>query len=236
MNIKGVEMVNVKINGKWDILLPKHRADRPEWYTEKGWEKPRLNSLNEHLGANDILFYVGAEEGDMPALCQMWGAKVALFEPNPKVWANIKAIWDANNLAYPYSFVGFASDRSTSGGIYHNNFPECAEGEIISNHGFLELRDRNAPEITLDKFSELVDMVPTAISMDVEGSEWHVLKGAEQLILKHHPKLWVSVHPEFMFSHFGEYSYDMRNWIKDRGYTETFLDYQHELHVLYLPI
>ena len=32
-------MVKAKLNGEFEILLPKHRADRPEWYTKRGWEK-----------------------------------------------------------------------------------------------------------------------------------------------------------------------------------------------------
>ena len=45
------EMVSAKLNGKFDIILPKHRADRPEWYTEKGWERNRLDSMYENIGS-----------------------------------------------------------------------------------------------------------------------------------------------------------------------------------------
>ena len=31
------EMINAKLNNEFEMILPKHRADRPEWYTEKGW-------------------------------------------------------------------------------------------------------------------------------------------------------------------------------------------------------
>ena len=69
--------------------------------------------------------------------------------------------------------------------------------------------------------------------MDVEGSEWEVLKGAEETLREYHPKLWVSIHPEFLFRIYGKYQYELRKWIKDLGYTEELLDYQHELHVFY---
>ncbi|KKL63662.1 hypothetical protein LCGC14_2172850 [marine sediment metagenome] len=227
-------MVNVKINGKWDILLPKHRADRPDWYTEKGWERKRLDSMHKHLGKNDVMFYIGAEEGEMPALCQMWGAKVAMFEPNPKVWPNIKYIWDVNKLEAPlFCYQGFASDR-TNDDRDHNfhKFPECVNGEVIGDHSFMELRNRNTYEVKVDD----VPLIPTALSIDVEGSEWQVLKGAEKTLKKHHPKIWLSLHPEFMYEHFKLYAYDCRNWIKDRGYKEILIDYQHEVHLLYLPL
>ena len=83
------EMIKATLNGEWEMFLPKHRADRPEWYTDKGWEKLRLKSMHEGLGEGDVMYYVGAEEGEMAALCQMWGAEVVLFEPNPKIHTSL---------------------------------------------------------------------------------------------------------------------------------------------------
>lgn len=40
------EMVKCKVNGQFEIVLPKHRADRPEWFTDKGWEKERLKMMH----------------------------------------------------------------------------------------------------------------------------------------------------------------------------------------------
>jgi len=79
-------------------------------------------------------------------------------------------------------------------------------------------------------------LIPKHISVDTEGSEGLILRGAEQTLLKHRPNLWISIHPEFLIDQYKEYSYDLRNWIKDRGYKETILDYQHELHTLYTPL
>lgn len=109
-----VEMVPVKINGKWDILLPKHRAERPEWFTAEGWERARLDAMSERIGPGDVVYYVGAEEGEMAALCQMWGAEVVLFEPNPAAWPNIRSIFMANGLSDCLSFEGFASNKTTT--------------------------------------------------------------------------------------------------------------------------
>lgn len=227
-------MQNVKINGRWDILLPDHRAARPEWYTEQGWERKRLDSMHEHLNSKDVIFYVGAEEGDMAGLLSSWGVAVGMFEPNGLVWPNIKAIWEANKLAPPlFCFSGFASTCNVDipDGMSYG-FPPSANGPVIGNHGFKELSDPGKiPQIRIDA----VGIVPTALSIDVEGSEWEVLRGAEKTLREHHPKIWLSIHPEFMFNYFKEYSGDLRNWIKEIGYKETILDYQHELHVYYEP-
>lgn len=237
-------MKNVKVNGNWDILLPEHRADRPDWYTEKGWERERMDSMYRHLvmgndPKKEVMFYVGAEEGDMAGVIASWGVTLGLFEPNDKVWPNIKAIWEANNLPDPtFTFSGFAANKSTHYiSAFKGNglpiWPESANGPLIGDHGFRELwQPGDIPQIRIDD----IPITPTALSIDVEGSEWEVLRGTEKTIIEHHPKIWLSGHPEFMFKMFGEYMGDLRNWLKDRGYSEQLLAYDHELHFLYLPL
>lgn len=246
------EMVKAKLNGQYDIILPKHRADRPEWYTAEGWERMRLLNLHRQInaqlarGVKPVVYYVGAEEGEMPALCQMWGAQVVMFEPNPLVWPNIKAIWKANDLETPPAmFVGFASNvtdpnppqlNPLAEGLV-NTWPACADGEVIGNHGFKELYlEFDAfPQIRMDDLPAEIPP-PTIISFDCEGSEWQVMKGAEQTIVEHKPVIFASISPEFMFHQFGQYSRDFRNWLIGFGYKETILDFQHELHCMYVPV
>ena len=232
------EMIKTTINGEFNITLPKHRADRPEWYQPHGWEKLRLKSMHENIGSGDVVYYVGAEEGEFPALCQMWGAEVVLFEPNPKVWAHFPITWSANNLKIPMVCIpGFASDKINSlARIYYNEWPPEVNNELIAAHGFKELylEGDTYGQITID--SCVYDhniKPPTAISLDVEGSEWRVLGGAERTIREHKPKIWLSGHPEFMLQQWNEALHDLRQWIKGLGYTETLLDYQHEVHLFY---
>lgn len=231
------EMVKTILNDEFEIIIPKHRADRPDWYTEEGWEKARLKSMSQNISKKDVVYYVGAEEGEMPALCQMWGADVVLIEPNPKVWSNTKAIWEANKLETPYTFQGFASNQTRiidEANAFHKGFPACADNEIESAHGFKELylEAENYNQIKLDDIAKMYKP-PTVITFDCEGSDWEVMKGAEEILTKYKPKIWASIHPEFMFAQWNQYSSDFRNWIKGFGYKETYLDYKHELHMLY---
>lgn len=242
------KMVKATLNGKFDIILPKHRADRPEWYTEVGWEKARLEAMHEHVKTGDIVYYVGAEEGEMSALCSIWGADVVLFEPNPKVWPNIRAIWEANKLKIPLgNYVGFASNTTEEtpehldpniDGVVKDGWPLCAYGEVIGDHGFRELYQESdaVPQVKIDDYVARTGIIPTVITFDCEGSDWQVVRGAEQTLRDHKPAIFASIHPEFMFHQLGEYSRDFRNWIIDLGYRETLLDWQHEGHFLYEPI
>lgn len=237
------DIVPVLVNGEWEIMLPKHRADRPQWYTKEGWERARLDSMNEHLDEGDVMYYVGAEEGEMPALCQMWGAKVWMAEPNPKVWPNIRAIWEANKLERPLGcFIGFASNVTEfepknldfDSGFGRDLWPVAAHGEMISDHGFRELYQQAdaTPQIRLDD----LPWEPTALSIDVEGSEWRVLEGAVRILRESKPKIWLSGHDAFMQHQFGENLTALRSWITKFGYKETILDNQHEMHLFYEPL
>jgi FkbM family methyltransferase len=228
------EMVKAKLNGKYEIVMPQHRADRPEWYTKQGWEKKRLDHMHENIGTDDVVYYVGAEEGEMCALLAIWGADLVMFEPNERVWPNIKAIWQANELKDPILYKGFASNKTTDEAIYIGF--DTVTGEVIHDHGFKELKDpSDIPQIKIDDVTEMhMKFPPTMITMDVEGSEGEVLRGAEQTLRKYKPKIYLSLHPEFLHEQYGEWAAELRKWITDLGYTETLLDYPlHEVHLYY---
>jgi FkbM family methyltransferase len=232
------EMIKTILNGEFEMVLPKHRADRPEWHSEAGWEKLRLKSMNQHIGKGDVVYYVGAEEGEFPALCQMWGAEIVLFEPNPKVWSHLPLTWISNGLELPMVCIpGFASDKINNlSRVYRNEWPPEVDQIIETAHGFKELylEGDSYGQITIDScvYDHKIKP-PTAICLDVEGSEWRVLGGAERVLKTYKPKIWLSGHPEFMLQQWDESLYNLRQWIKNLGYKEILLDYQHEVHLFY---
>ena len=101
-------MREVTINGRWPVIMPDHRADRPEWST--GWEVERLHSMHLAIRPADTVYDIGTEEGDLSALLGTWCARLHMFEPNPRVWPNVRAIWEANSLPAPAGcWSGFSS-------------------------------------------------------------------------------------------------------------------------------
>ena len=237
-------MKNTVINGRWELLLPEHRADRHEW---PWWEATRLAAMHHFIKPGDVVWDIGAEEGDFPALFASWGARVVLVEPNPRVWPNIRAIFEANRLTYRIAgfFVGFASDvnadaldgLSTSDALGPDmQFPDCAFGEVIGNHGFRHLAQETdtTPQMTIDTMRERFT-APTHITMDIEGAELRALRGATGVLAEDRPYVWVSVHPDAMMNFYKSHASLVYALMESANYQRVFLTYDHESHELFVP-
>lgn len=239
-------MIKTKINGKYELYLPKHRAERPEW--ETGWEVERIESMLSNLEEGDLVLDIGTEEGDISALLAKKTGRIILFEPNDLVWPNIKAIWKANKLPEPVAcFSGFAAAKTqfkfNSLREYTAIWPKSSDGELIGNHGFKELADPSSiPEVAIDDFFKLPlknlrdGEKVKLITIDVEGSEFEVIKGAVETIRKDKPSLYVSVHPESMFHYFKQYAAELCKFIVDLGYQYEVLAFDHEFHFGFTPL
>lgn len=233
-------MVETVINDRWTLILPEHRSARAEWPT---WERERLAAMHDTIRPADVVIDIGAEEGDFPALWSLWGAHVVLFEPNPLVWPNIRAIWRANDLEPPVGwFVGFASDvtdlhppdcdvRARPDG----GWPQCAYGHVIDNHGFRHLSQQidTTPQVTLDDWCDLNGVRPDVLTIDVEGSELRVLHGADRILTECHPTVFVSVHTDevWMDEQYDRVrEADVTEWMEAHGYAGEHLATDHEAH------
>lgn len=252
-------MKQTRINGKYNLLLPDHRADRPEWQIEKGgWEVERIDAMMRHIQSDDIVFDIGTEEGDITALIAKYThANMVLFEPNDRVWPCIRVIWEANQLQQPLDFYrGFLSDKTTNFNHQVKSFPlgmfdDIDVSKMIPDHGFKQLYEnyRDVPQMTMDDYCKKTGLYPTVITMDVEGAEWSVIKGAQETLRKHKPVIFMSVHPEFLFDSyrnegvwkekFGErcFAVHMIRYIVDTfGYKHSVIEWDwHEIHVRFDP-
>lgn len=240
------EMIETLISERWSLYLPDHRANRftddgtPLWPT---WEKERIAAMHDAIRSGDVVFDIGTEEGDISALLATWvgeEGEICLFEPNPKVWPNIKAIWESNGLKTPRSFwVGFASDVDE---FYPRNlnidmtvvdgWPQCAYGPLIGDHGFRHLAQEAdaTPQIKIDSFCSRNQVEPDLITMDIEGAEMNALRGASQILRDCHPLVFVSIHPEFMTELYGVGRETVLNFMSELGYEADLLAIDHEEH------
>lgn len=249
-----VPMVPALINRRWRLLLPEHRAERglvsehqPDRLMWDIWEWVRLSDMHQRLRPGDLVYDVGAELGDLSALIASWGCRMVLLEPNPLAWAGIRPIFEANGLSSQvvFSWLGFAGEDTCLSPPNPDNWfggyrqpaagerwPPSAYGEIVPDHGFLQLNERpDTPRITLDDlWLTKVGEAPRAITIDTEGSELSVLRGARRLMEEVRPVIWVSVHPVFEREQYGHEPEAVLDYARSLRYEPVLLAIDHEHH------
>ena len=140
-------------------------------------------------------------------------------------------------------FMGDTNDPGTVpfGAADKHGWPACAFGDVIGDHGFCQLGERpDIPTLTIDATVEAGVPPPTVLTLDVEGSELHVLRGARHTLEEHRPDVFVSIHPEFAAFHYGimDVTKAIRWYMEERGYPNagaTFLAQDHEHHWHFRP-
>lgn len=228
-----VKMIPISMNGYGPLLLPKHR--QKQW--ENPWEKERIDSLHANVLEGDVVYYVGAEEGDMPALLASWGAQMVLIEPSVKYWPAIIATWEMNDLEPPLAtFQGFAANElSSEGQVFYGGFPPIDNNEIIPFAGFSNLSERpDIPRVKLDLIAfsamHIPSEPPDIISIDTEGSELEVLKGAIRILQEKRPLVYVSVHPQFLQDMYNQTQEQLFEFMEALSYEKILLADVHERH------
>lgn len=235
------------VNDTWTIRLPSHRAIQYMQDPAGGWERERLAAMRDTIRPDSVVYDVGSEQGDFTALISSWcheGSVVAV-EPNPWVWPCIKAIFDENDLTPPVAtYVGFVGSNTTiptnPDGIrrgFFRGWPDCATGIIDPAAGFAHMaqeQDR-VPTTTVDELVRRTGQVPDVLTMDVEGSEWYVLRGATKTLAKHRPTVFVSIHEVFLRDMYGQSPADVLHLMDKAGYDGTHLATDHEAHWRFDP-
>lgn len=237
-----IDPVEVRVNGRWPLLMPPHRAERPEWHTPPYWEGRRLTAMRDELERYDrpVVWDIGAEEGDMPALYATWGAGVVLVEPNPKVWPCIRYHWTVNQLDPPLGcyvgMVGSAPNERAAHGEWMI-WPDCAQGDMNPAHGFHHLREHAEvdPVTTLDVMLASFP-APDVITVDIEGGEGLMLQGARTMLEDVRPVWFLSVHSFELRELYGHNpSEHVHEVMEAHGYTGEFVEDRHEAHWVYRP-
>ena len=220
---------------KHKFILPVPLAD---WDVFDYWERERFDSMEKHLKQGDVLFDIGTEQGWCNLIyAQFVGAEnMVLIEPTPEFWPNIKETWLKNYRKLPKAYYdGLFSDKTTDERKDAKDFsvwPQAAYGDLIDRNSYKYIHEHGdvVPQITIDDYVKRSGVVPTALTMDTEGSELLILRGAAKTLKKHHPQVWVSIHPELSV----EFGYGTKEEVlelmKKLGYEGEMLAADHEEH------
>jgi FkbM family methyltransferase len=193
--------------------------------------------MEQHLQKGDVLFDVGTEQGWCNlAYAQIVGAEnMVLIEPTVEFWPNIKALWEKNFSVKPKAFLNALCSDKDTGTITKaqtKSWPASASGDLIDRNKYQYIHENSEgiPEITLDTFVQVSGVVPDAVTIDVEGAELLVLKGAEQTLKTHHPKLFVSIHDDLGLRDYGVHPWQTIAYLATLGYQGEYLATDHEAH------
>ena len=244
---KDTKFVSWLINDRYPVKVPEFQR-RPNSVGNLIYEPERTRSMEEHLKQGDTLFDIGVADGwESVVYSSFVGPEnVCLFEPSSTVWTNIRTIWEANECAAPRSaFWGFVGDTTQLNPVgplindetleYQGIWPKSAYRDtMIEEMCFRSLlsTSSNIPQTTLDDFVSRTGIVPRGISIDVEGAELLVLRGAKQVLLQHHPMIWLSLHD---INGAIEHDYhttkeEIFQFLADCGYTMTWLENYGDSH------
>lgn len=248
-NTKDTKYIPWRINGRYSVLVPEFQR-APNGHGTMDYEPERTHSMEQHFKKGDVLFDIGIADGWESAIySQFVGAEnMCLFEPSSAVWTNIRSTWEANGLAKPRStFWGFVSDKTQLKPPapliddetleYRDGWPASAYRDtMIEEMCFRSLIStaNNIPQTTIDDFVTRTNIKPNGMSIDVEGAELVVLKGAKDTLVHHHPLIWLSLHD---LSGAIDYDYhtskeEIFQFLTDRGYKMTWLENYGDSHWL----
>lgn len=236
----------VNQNPEWTFLLPDQIAD---WDAITGWEEERLASMQQHLKPGMVLYDIGVEHGWLSAVYGSFTGhgNMVLVEPSPEMWVNIRKTWEANKFDQPIaSFQMFCGEHSNvrfgPKSTQVTVWPDAtADWETAPETEAMAYRYLTAPgaigTVTIDQIAKVTKRVPDAITVDVEGFELEVMRGAEGTLRLYRPLVWLSVHPDLMAANAGHPDVqELFDFMTTCGYSREYLGTDHEQHHALFPL
>lgn len=224
----------------YTLVVPDCMADWDAIAEDSPWEKPRIDSILSVIRRGDVFYDIGVEHGWMSAIFaqQIGGETMVLIEPSQEFWPNIKMTWDGNDFADPLATVqAFCGAEDTGAEILVGSWPSHIDGPECREMAYRHPNDHAETIATasIDRISEVTGHPPKGITIDVEGAELGVLKGATHVLAHDRPHVWVSVHADLMKKDFNTTPRQLELFMRGLDYTPTHLGYDHEDHWYWRP-
>jgi FkbM family methyltransferase len=191
-----------------------------------------MRFLNRYLKEDMIFVDVGANQGEFSLFASKRLRKgvVLAFEPLSFFYERLAFNISLNNIKNIKAFRLGLSDHSAEVPIYCNANNEL-EHEGLASLYPLDEKDQITEVISLVELDKVVMLHGIKkidfIKIDVEGSEWAVLRGAEHVLRKFKPLLLVELNDETS-ARVGYKVTEMLEWLKQFGY-EAFQIVRNEL-------
>lgn len=222
----------------WTFWLPDSVAN---WDAISHWERERLASMERWLQPGMVLYDIGTEHGWLSAVYGSFcgHGSMVLVEPSPEFWPNIRLTWQHNGFTGPLGcYVAFAGEQ-LDGEPFSDVWPAESDGDEIGAMAYRYIGQHSGiPTVTVDWLAAQAPPMapPDAITVDVEGAELLVMRGAADTLDDHRPPfVWISIHPDLMERDFGHTPDMLHEFMADHGYHGKLLGIDHEEHHLFRP-
>lgn len=208
------------------------------WDVYQYWERQQVESMQEHLKPGMRLFDIGAETGWQSAVYAqiVGGENMTLVEPSQSFWPLIRQIWKHNDLAMPEACVVALAGNKTRDAMIDWDWPAISNNGLSTGYrDYRYLHVDDLPIVTIDALAAAVGS-PDALTVDVEGAELEVLRGAESTLRRAKPLVWVSASPDLSVKNYGTTLEEMIDFVQSCGYKADRISVDHEQHHLFTPV
>ncbi|MBS1828482.1 MAG: FkbM family methyltransferase [Acidobacteria bacterium] len=165
------------------------------------FEVPVMAGLRRILRPGDCVFDAGCSYGIITCLISRMvqpGGAVHAFEANPDVLTWTRHIVSHNLPSQSVHFVSSCLADHSEGATDFYAVPDKSSVASTRNKDILHFHPDSqrvsVPLLSLDDYCARSGAIPRCIKLDVEGSEYLVLKGARRLLETHRPALLIETH------------------------------------------
>ncbi|HVZ23747.1 MAG TPA: FkbM family methyltransferase [Vicinamibacterales bacterium] len=175
-----------------------------------------------------IVFDVGASFGEYAVVLARWcgpEGRVVAFEPTPISRAALRDHLELNGLVDRVEIVDAAIADYVGTGTLHAAGRSGENTLHPSYFGPGEAEDVSVPVTTIDAHCQVSGRTPDVIKLDVEGLEFHALRGARATLLRRRPPVVVELHAA-SWAGVGESAERAEALVRELGYRAIALDGQ----------
>lgn len=179
------------MNGQETIrLFPQYRS------IEEAGESEAFNAMRSTVHPGEVVMDIGSNIGVFTILMARWvkDGMVHAFEPSPEAFLALNRHLALNRVAeHVVSVAAAVSDEAGEATFYaHSRNGENSLNAAISSR--IPTEALRVPVVTIDGYCRDKNISPGFMKIDIEGYEFHALKGGLETIRAAKPAILVEMH------------------------------------------